>query len=136
MRLTPESRKRCSNVSPTIFLELSLPSTRPALTTTSAVMLYAIFLHKTFPSVCCYPEYVVELDILHVSTRTANATASIPNDSPERARERARVSSLMTSRNLKTSSYGKMAAKNRHSREVGPVSPQCLAAATNRNSHQ
>ena len=53
-----------------------------------------------------------------------------------RKRERARVSSLMTSRNLKTSSYGKMAAKNRHSREVGRVSPQRLAAATNRNRHQ
>ena len=51
-----------------------------------------------------------------MSTRTANATASIPNDSPERARERTRVSSLLTSRNRKTSSYGKMAAKNQHSR--------------------
>ena len=71
-----------------------------------------------------------------MSTITANATASIPNDSPEQARERAQESSLMTSQNLITSSYGKMAAKNRHSREVGPVSPQCLAAATNRKRHQ
>ena len=39
-----------------------------------------------------------------------------PTDSPERARERTRVSSLLTSRNRKTSSNGKMAAKNRHSR--------------------
>ena len=82
-----------------------------------AVMLYAIF---NIP-ICVL--LVVELDM---STRTAT------HDSPERARERARVSSLLTSQNRKTSSN----AKNRHSREVRPVSPQHLAAATDRNRHQ
>ena len=39
--------------------------------------------------------------ILHLSTRTANATTLIPHDSPERARKRTRVSSLMTSQHRK-----------------------------------
>ena len=47
-----------------------------------------------------------------------------------------RVEVAQQQQTRKMSSYGKMAAKNRHSREVGRVSPQRLAAATNRNRHR